>query len=581
MEEIKLPTKKFYVTDLQNHYKNGLLKDHLDAINYINQYYFEISNGDYYYYNGNTGKFEFKEKKQFTNEVLVKVENHKDIVTYYKLNSRIFSIVQEFDKPQLYQIENDYFINVFPMMLHKEYKNYNDYDEDTKRKVEIFISYLREVSCNNNEKMLKALLLYYAQIARCMKTKVVIVKKTTMEGSGKSTEFDFISKYVFGDNLCIRCSVEPLLSNYNKILQDKILVLFEELPTFTKEQWMAVNSKIKTYATEDTYQFRDPYEKPLSLQHRMNIQINGNVESIKQYGRRIIFMDINCSKTNDIDFFDNLRKNCFNLQVGEAFYSYLRTFITDEQCSKFYGQNDFPLTENKLEKLVENLKPTFKFCRDEYLSKNIPIKLNKIELYTNFTAYCSQNNIKYEKKTDFYSQMREIGATEERTADDRFFVLGLDMMKKVATRDNWYEEKQDYETAKPVSGEPSETVADHCFEAKSDKSIFSTEYQKLLLKYKTEIDELIAKKETAKPVSGEPSETVAKVADNCLDHCFETKPLEKTADDVLPNETFVSVAVEPKPISKRKKVIVKNAKLDDKIVKNEEQFIEEFSNLIN
>lgn len=36
-----------------------------------------------------------------------------------------------------------------------------------------------------------------------------------------------------------------------------------------------------------------------------------------------------------------------------------------------------------------------------------------------------------------------------------------------------------------------------------------------------------------------------------------------------------------KPITKRKKVIVKNTKLDDKIVKNEEQFIEEFSNLIN
>ena len=46
MEVIDLPTTKFYISVLQEKFSLGQLKDHLDAINYINLYYFEVQNGD-------------------------------------------------------------------------------------------------------------------------------------------------------------------------------------------------------------------------------------------------------------------------------------------------------------------------------------------------------------------------------------------------------------------------------------------------------------------------------------------------------------------------------------------------------
>ena len=45
INEIVLPTEAYSVAKLQDLQMNGQLKDHLDAINYVYQYYHEISGG--------------------------------------------------------------------------------------------------------------------------------------------------------------------------------------------------------------------------------------------------------------------------------------------------------------------------------------------------------------------------------------------------------------------------------------------------------------------------------------------------------------------------------------------------------
>ena len=75
--ELELPKVNYYVSDLQDKYNNGLLKDHLDAIQYIQQYYYESSNGMYYFYDAEKNDFEFKTDKDFRKEVLDKIDNCK------------------------------------------------------------------------------------------------------------------------------------------------------------------------------------------------------------------------------------------------------------------------------------------------------------------------------------------------------------------------------------------------------------------------------------------------------------------------------------------------------------------------
>jgi hypothetical protein len=347
--ELELPKVDFDVADLQDKHKNGLLKDHLDAVNYIQEYYFESKNGMYYFYDVENDDFEFKTRDNFKNEVLDKVDNCKITSKIIKTNYKIYKIVSDIFKPRHYKIGKKYYINVCKGFLHKKYKQFDDYSNEIKENVNLYISYLKEIMCNGDDIMLDAYLKYYAQMAKGIKTEVIIYRKSG-EGWGKSTETDFIFNYVFGKDICLISGTEPLTSHYNKIYMGKLLIIYEELPTFSDAQWKGVSSKLKTLTTEKVTTYRDLYEKAVQADNISNFQINTNVESIQNSdGRRYIILDLNPSRIRDYEYFRNLRNNCFNNEVGEAFFSYLMTKvkITDEQGKDFMAQEDFPETSNK------------------------------------------------------------------------------------------------------------------------------------------------------------------------------------------------------------------------------------------
>ena len=119
---LNLPKVNFYTSDLQEKYCNGWLKDHLDAFNYIQEYYFESSNGMYYFYNAGTNDFEFKTDKDFKKQVLDKIGNDKILINKFKTNNKIYKIVSDLFTPRHYQIDKDYYINSCKGLLHKNYK---------------------------------------------------------------------------------------------------------------------------------------------------------------------------------------------------------------------------------------------------------------------------------------------------------------------------------------------------------------------------------------------------------------------------------------------------------------------------
>ena len=128
--ELELPKVNYYVSDLQDKYNNGLLKDHLDAIQYIQQYYYESSNGMYYFYNAEKDDFEFKTDKDFRKEVLDKIDNCKIVCKKIKTNSKIYKIASDIFKPRHYSIGKNYYINSFKGLLHKKYKPFDEYSDE-------------------------------------------------------------------------------------------------------------------------------------------------------------------------------------------------------------------------------------------------------------------------------------------------------------------------------------------------------------------------------------------------------------------------------------------------------------------
>ncbi len=416
MKIIELPKIPFSVITLQDKFINGKLKDNLDAYEYIFQYYFEVNCGMYYFYDVNKDEFVFKTDMDFKKEVLNKIPNKRFAETV-KTNPYIYQVQCKIGKPRVYVENNNYFINESGCFKHQSYKPFDEYDNETKKKVKVMLDMIKEISCNNDDELFKSYMTYYAQLARGMKTEVIIYRKSPIQGFGKSKETDFIMKYVFGEKVCLLCSTsEPLISNFNKIFMGKLLIIFEELPTFSDSQWSGVSSKLKTLCTENMSIYRDVFEKPVQTQNISNFMINTNVESIKDSdGRRYIILDLNPSRKDDYKYFEYIIKECFNDKVGEAFFSYLLTKITDEECNKFYGQRDFPLTENKKIAISNRMPSYYKFIKENYILLKQDIKKSeRKEFYKEYVAFCEISKYKNCGRNDFFKRLSEIDIKPEK-----------------------------------------------------------------------------------------------------------------------------------------------------------------------
>lgn len=447
--ELNLPTEAFSISTLQEIYaSNNISKNFIDTVNYIKKYYFEVARGMYVYYNidnyEKTGSFELRSVDEFKKEIMYKVDGTKSIYDMLKMNDKIHRFISNVHMPRYYRIDNQYYINECAGFLHKKYKNYDDYDASIKTNVQKIIDMICEITCHNSKEMLNAYLKYLSIICHGRKSEIVIYKKS-IEGCGKSTETEFLINYVFGRDICLISGIEPLTTVHNKIFFGKLFVIFEELPTFSKAQWMGVSSRLKTLTTEKTCVYRDLYEKSIEGSNLLNFQINTNVDALKEsQGRRIMIMDINPSRVKDYNYFKDIKNNCFNNETGEAFFSYLMTKI---ELTDFHCERDFPETRNKLFAISNLMDSSYKFLKHEYYLKKIGIaKISCKELHEKYMFYCNENKISLPLgRNDFYEKLLLIKIERKDIKKTPFYKVDYNHLQEIANRDKWICEYDEFE----------------------------------------------------------------------------------------------------------------------------------------
>ena len=132
----------------ERYYKSGKLC--IDPVNtkaYIEKYLFATMKGVYYLWNAEEQEFEFYDKASLKTAITdVFPKDIKDWF-YYK-NYKRFNVVCDFKK----DTKDGNTLNSFKGLLHKHnIRKYEDYSVDIKRKVSLFLSFVKEVICNNNE----------------------------------------------------------------------------------------------------------------------------------------------------------------------------------------------------------------------------------------------------------------------------------------------------------------------------------------------------------------------------------------------------------------------------------------------
>ena len=165
-----------------------------------------------------------------------------------------------------------------------------------KENCKIFLSYIKEVLCSNNEEHYIYILKWISNMIKGEKNDSLLYLKG-VQGIGKSTLTEMLINYVLGTDITLECGSEPLRSQFNKILMGRLLVVFEELETFSKNEWIAVSGRLKRYTTSNTIDFEVKNEKKFQGENINNYIINTNVDALKDSeGRRIFILDLSTKK---------------------------------------------------------------------------------------------------------------------------------------------------------------------------------------------------------------------------------------------------------------------------------------------
>jgi len=137
--------------------------------------------------------------------------------------------------------------------------------------------------------------------------------------------------------------------------------------------------------------YSDKYEKSFEAININNYVILSNFDAIQHSdGRRYFIADVSTCRAGGLRYWSNLRKECFNMTVGEAYFNYLLSIDTEG----YYAQ-DMPETKRKRDAIVSLLTPEARFLKEEYLFKNRNLDRTKTSVvyanYREFYYYRSDN----------------------------------------------------------------------------------------------------------------------------------------------------------------------------------------------
>jgi hypothetical protein len=496
-------------------YEEGKLKDHLDCKQYIAKFFFPTKAGTHVLVEN--GKIEIIQKETFKEVYLSRFP--KDIQHWYKVKTEPVKLICDIHKPRF----GKGFINVAEQLKHPEPKPYKEISKKLKDKIQILLDYIKLIWADNDLKVYEYILNWLAYMVRGNKNSSCIYAKGD-EGIGKSTLPDFIRDYVLGKDLWAKGKSDHLKGQHNMQLLGKLFVTFEELQFFSEKEWRAIDSELKDMITDTMMSYTDKYEKRFQAESFLNSMVLTNVNSIRgANGRRYLVCDINPCKMNDFKYFDNIRVNCFNDEVGYAFYC----FLCDRDVSK-YDSFKIPTTKAKEDLCADLLLPIEKFLKFTFLLKNKPIDLKLKELFDLYDDFMCANGYSDVTPNGMTKALRELGINMQKNDKFNFYRVSIDDLEIIATRKKWRNNLDNDITEdiakrgslyKPnVKNDPyNKGVTQETFEV---KHVLQSEHDELKSKY----EELLKTLSKKKPKKAEKTEPVQEIVDTDSE---DEKPIKK------------------------------------------------------
>lgn len=177
------------------------------------------------------------------------------------------------------------------------------------------------------------------------------------------------------------------------------------------------------------------------------------------------------TKMNDFNYFDYIRNNCFNKEVGEAFFSYLYEIDTSN-----FNSLDIPITKSKRDLCADLISPLERFLKFNYLLYNKSIIMKVVDLFQLYLTYANEDKRGAISAQELCKQMRNLGLEHHLLHGYNHYKIPLEDLNEIASRKTWLHEL-DKDLMEKDDDEENEFVM------RSEHNELKAEYDELKAKY--------------------------------------------------------------------------------------------------
>ena len=444
----KKKTKKKVIDDKPPSKLSDLSKDELKSMHVyqsaylISKYFFRMVDGSFRVHMKNSrDTFEFKEYDFISFRSVWGSYLQESVLSWFMNENplRYYEVCRT-DKGRIFFEDDLYCINKFKGQQYK-YIGTDNFNDAIIDKANIFLEFMKDIICNGNENQYVYLCKWIGNICHGNKNDVALYLKTSEQGIGKSTFTDMLRYWIFGMNNSHVSDSEPLRTPNNRILMGNLLIIFEELPVFSKGEWQGVSSRLKDMITNKTATYSEKYIKPMKANNINNYIINSNENAIKDDdGRRYMILDISISRKGDHKYFSNIYDECFNKDTGHALFCKFYESVGDD----FNAQREMPMTNNKLDAICDRLNDVYQYIKEAFILSKTPLKISLKSLYDNYILYCGQKGSTPITKPKFNKKLKDIGIICKKTNGTIKFNMEYDDLKKIADNNQWIHELDEF-----------------------------------------------------------------------------------------------------------------------------------------
>ncbi|KAJ3348330.1 hypothetical protein GGF32_006256 [Allomyces javanicus] len=244
--------------------------------------------------------------------------------------------------------------NAFPGFKAKKLDRKVDESE-----IKLYLDYLLHVCARGREPEYTHILKWIQALLTTGKANGVMLIFHGLEGCGKGMFYTLLCKYVLGDDNCITLNDLASFMNgqFNAHIENKLLVLVDEISSASKAQRAAIFDKLKNALTDEHSVINQKYTrvyKTRNVNNWMGATNNPDAVPLTKTGRHCFVNEISNLFRNNAAYFEQL--DAFVKANADAIFTYL----VDLDLSHIRLQ-DFPRNEDRDAMVEASIDPVRAF----------------------------------------------------------------------------------------------------------------------------------------------------------------------------------------------------------------------------